>query len=161
MPLMDKITKLANWVMRVYLSTPMPFRLLYWLIPILYFIFPFDLDRAGLFGRLDDILLMLFSFWAFDRASKFTDFYQEARRDAKNHAKGGGEAPTDTPFDHQSPYDILGVGRGAGKGEIKQAYRRLLRMYHPDKFTHLGPEFERTAQRRTRAIIAAYEKLKS
>src|SRR5512143_2728285 len=29
-------------------------------------------------------------------------------------------------------YDILGVGRGAGDDEIKSAFRKLARQYHPD-----------------------------
>ena len=29
-------------------------------------------------------------------------------------------------------YDILGVGRGADKGEIKKAYFKLAKKYHPD-----------------------------
>lgn len=30
------------------------------------------------------------------------------------------------------PYEVLGVARGAGQDEIKSAYRRLARRYHPD-----------------------------
>lgn len=32
----------------------------------------------------------------------------------------------------RDPYDILGLARGAGAAEIKAAYRRLAKKYHPD-----------------------------
>lgn len=32
----------------------------------------------------------------------------------------------------RDPYEVLGVGRNAGADEIKSAYRRLARRYHPD-----------------------------
>ena len=32
----------------------------------------------------------------------------------------------------RDPYEVLGVSRDAGDDEIKKAYRKLSRMYHPD-----------------------------
>ena len=37
------------------------------------------------------------------------------------------------------PYSVLGVSRDASDDEIKKAYRRMSRKYHPDI---AGPEFE-------------------
>jgi molecular chaperone DnaJ len=51
-------------------------------------------------------------------------------------------------------YAILGVGRGATLGDIKRAYRRLARQYHPD----INPG-DRTAASHFRQIARAYETL--
>jgi molecular chaperone DnaJ len=50
-------------------------------------------------------------------------------------------------------YEILGVGRGADKNEIKQAFRRLAREYHPDVSKHDD------AEGRFKEINEAYEVL--
>ncbi|MGE5618181.1 MAG: DnaJ C-terminal domain-containing protein [Sphingomonadaceae bacterium] len=51
-------------------------------------------------------------------------------------------------------YDILGVGRGASDKEIRQAYRRLARKYHPD----VNPN-DKSAEARFKEIGEAYEVL--
>jgi len=51
-------------------------------------------------------------------------------------------------------YDVLGLARGASLGEIKRAYRRLARRFHPD----INPG-DRTAEHRFRQIQLAYETL--
>ncbi len=149
------LTLLANTLMRRYLATPWALRWVFWLLPILYFLLPLDFDRLGLLGRLDDILVMGFSYWAFERAGKFKDFFREARKQGAAPPAQDGD-----PLEGKTPHQILGLGRQADAAAIKAAYRRLVSLYHPDKFAHLGTEFEATAQRRTRAIIAAYERLR-
>jgi len=51
-------------------------------------------------------------------------------------------------------YVILGLEHGATESEIKRAYRRLARRYHPD----INPG-DRTAEARFRQILEAYETL--
>lgn len=51
-------------------------------------------------------------------------------------------------------YAVLGVEPGSGEGEIKQAFRRLARKYHPDVSKEKG------AEDRFKAINEAYEVLR-
>jgi curved DNA-binding protein len=51
-------------------------------------------------------------------------------------------------------YDTLGVEPGAGEAEIKTAYRRLARRYHPDVSKEKG------AEERFKAVNEAYEVLR-
>ena len=54
------------------------------------------------------------------------------------------------------PYKVLGVSRDASDEEIKQAYRRLAKKYHPD----LNPG-DQEAARRMQEVNAAYEQIKN
>ena len=52
---------------------------------------------------------------------------------------------------------ILGITDKDTPGTIKIRYRELLTKYHPDKVQHLGVEFQEMAERKTKAIMTAYE----
>ncbi len=54
---------------------------------------------------------------------------------------------------------ILGLDHSASKEEIKDAYRDLIKKYHPDRFASLSHEFQELAHKRARLIIEAYEAL--
>ena len=54
------------------------------------------------------------------------------------------------------PYKILGVSPDASDDEIKQAYRRLAKQYHPDR--NPGDE---SAAKKMQQINAAYEQIKN
>lgn len=54
------------------------------------------------------------------------------------------------------PYSVLGVSRDATEDEIKRAYRKLAKQYHPD--LHPGGE---EAARKMNEVNAAYEQIKN
>ncbi len=56
----------------------------------------------------------------------------------------------------EDPYKVLGVSPDASDEEIKRAYRRLAKQYHPD----LNPGDE-TAAKKMQQINAAYEQIKN
>lgn len=56
----------------------------------------------------------------------------------------------------EDPYQVLGVSRDATDEEIKKAYRRLAKKYHPD--LHPGDE---EAARQMQRVNAAYEQIKN
>ncbi len=56
----------------------------------------------------------------------------------------------------QDPYQVLGVSPGASDAEIKQAYRRLAKKYHPDR----NPG-DKAAAQKMQEINAAYEQIKN
>ena len=52
---------------------------------------------------------------------------------------------------------ILGLTNKDTPATIKTKYKELLTKYHPDKVQHLGVEFQEMAERKTKAIMEAYE----
>jgi DnaJ like chaperone protein len=57
-------------------------------------------------------------------------------------------------------YRILEVERAATEEELKKAYRKMALKYHPDKVSHLGEEFRKTAEEKFKAVNEAWEKIK-
>ena len=60
----------------------------------------------------------------------------------------------------KTSYDVLGIKLGASKNEIDDAYKKMAKMYHPDKVANLAPEYMEIAERRMKEINAAYQELK-
>jgi DnaJ like chaperone protein len=54
-------------------------------------------------------------------------------------------------------HDILQVSASASATEIRDAYRRLISQYHPDKVDSLGQELKDLAAQKSQAITAAYQ----
>lgn len=56
-------------------------------------------------------------------------------------------------------YKILEISKSATDDEVKKAYRKMAKKYHPDRIMHLGPEHQKGAEEKFRQVQMAYEKL--
>jgi DnaJ like chaperone protein len=59
-----------------------------------------------------------------------------------------------------SSYKILEIERTASDDEVKKAYRRMAMKYHPDKVSHLGEDYRKSADEKFKKVNEAYEKIK-
>jgi DnaJ like chaperone protein len=59
-----------------------------------------------------------------------------------------------------SSYKILEIEKSATNEEVKKAYRRMAMKYHPDKVSHLGEDYKKSANDKFRKVNEAYEKIK-
>lgn len=57
-------------------------------------------------------------------------------------------------------YKILEIEKEASVDEIKKAYRRMAKKYHPDRLQDIGEEHLKVAKEKFQSIQNAYEKLK-
>jgi DnaJ like chaperone protein len=58
-----------------------------------------------------------------------------------------------------SAYKILELDSNATISEIKKAYRKMAKKYHPDKVSHLGKEHQKGAEEKFKKVQEAYEQL--
>ena len=56
-------------------------------------------------------------------------------------------------------YKILEIDTNATISQIKTAYRKMAKKYHPDKVLHLGKEHQKGAEEKFRKVQEAYEQL--
>jgi tetratricopeptide (TPR) repeat protein len=62
-------------------------------------------------------------------------------------------------LDINHAYEVLGLTPGASQEQVKQAYRQLVKIWHPDRF--FNPEDKQEAESKIKEINLAYKKLKS
>jgi hypothetical protein len=78
---------------------------------------------------------------------------------AGGRARSAGAAHPAATQQYAAACAVLNVAPGASQDEVRAAYRRLARQYHPDTVQGSAPEFVDVAERRMREINAAYETL--
>ena len=59
----------------------------------------------------------------------------------------------------RDPYEVLGLASSASDSELKSAYRKLVKKYHPDALQGMGEDVVKQAEATFRQIQEAYEEL--
>ena len=147
------------------------------ILGLIYVLSPYDLlpDFIMGFGWLDDaaILALMWRYVLPLMKNRPKGNYSDNRGSGSysNNRNGDTEFSEQGAYDSnrehtaektlEDPYTILGIGRDASPDEIKKAYRRLAKQYHPDRVLHLGEEFRVLAENRFKEIQWAYQKIKT
>lgn len=56
-------------------------------------------------------------------------------------------------------YKVLEIEKSATDEQVKKAYRKMVKKYHPDKLQHLGEEHVKGAEEKFRQVQKAYEQI--
>jgi len=140
------------------------------LLCVLYVVIPVDLipDFLGLPGRFDDLLVALGTlYFLFSKSreipgrggAKKSRSTREERQDREGGGESEGASSRRAAAGPSDPYELLGVDRGQGFEEIRRRYKEMLLQYHPDRVLHLGKEFQEIAERKTKEITEAFQKI--
>ena len=60
-----------------------------------------------------------------------------------------------------SAYRILEIEKSASDTEVKKAYRKMVKKYHPDKLQHLGESHVKGAEEKFKQVQKAYEQIQN
>lgn len=140
------------------------------LLCVLYVVIPVDLipDFLGLPGRFDDLLVALGTLlylYSTSRKIPGTGGSREARSSRQGQRGHEGKSESEGASSRKAapgssdPYEVLGADRGQGFEEIRRRYKEKLLQYHPDRVMHLGREFQEMAERKTKEITEAFQKI--
>jgi len=61
----------------------------------------------------------------------------------------------------ESAYKILNIEKSATNDEVKKAYRKMVKKFHPDKLQHLGEEHVKGAEEKFKQVQKAYEQIQN
>lgn len=91
------------------------------------------------------------------KVSSTSTFRPERPAAQPAHDESSWERAADFVSELYAPFDILGLHPDASHAEIRGAYRRLMKIHHPDRFMKASPAEQERARRRTVEIRSAYE----
>ena len=86
-------------------------------------------------------------------------FADGATRSAKARCRPAAVTPQTVaiPGASGNPFEILHIGEDASDDDVRAAYKRLMKLNHPDKVSHMSDEIQAYAHAQVRVIKAAYD----
>ena len=57
----------------------------------------------------------------------------------------------------ESAYKILEIDKSASDADVKKAYRKMVKKYHPDKLEHMDEAYKKGAREKFDKVQEAYE----
>jgi DnaJ-domain-containing protein 1 len=78
------------------------------------------------------------------------------RRRARGHSSDDPDCGKGTGASLRDPFEVLGVDASASVGELRRAYRELVRRYHPDRHANADETERRRLHEQVAEITAAY-----
>ena len=95
-----------------------------------------------------------------DRGFKTFEFKREQNFRQKSQQQSGQRKTRPSVTELRKAYELIGVAENATMDEIKKAYRKLAKIHHPDKVSHLGEEHQNIAKEKFQIIVDAYDTIK-
>ena len=100
-----------------------------------------------------------------DQDEELKKIIEELNSDKKKYEsrekEGRNENKTDGKMSINKAFAVLGIDDNSTNEQIKDAYKRKVREYHPDKVAALGSDLQELAARKTIEINEAYRFLKN
>ena len=168
---LNGLDKESEWGTRLKFLAHIP-AWLWILIIIIYILFPMDLipEFFGPAGILDDLLIALGLFYYLRSLSKKKlqagpadeagRRYDPGRSDQHQHYSNK-EAPSTDDKKVMDPYEIIGVSRDRPFEEIQKKYKEQVLKYHPDRTQHLGKELQELAEKKTKDLNEAFQRIRA
>jgi hypothetical protein len=94
----------------------------------------------------------------FARNEQNTPGGKQRKRESQENDTGARASKSATGGSEKLWYEVLDVSSISNLDEIKLAYKKKIRQYHPDKVAGLGPEFIIIAEAKSKEINEAYKK---
>ncbi|MGB0806382.1 MAG: TerB family tellurite resistance protein [Salibacteraceae bacterium] len=134
---------------RANMSHPMRLQLLHYLFGIGY--------ADGVVGRIE---LNTLNTMARYLGISQKDFFSINAMFGGGQGSQSGSRTGSSSLGVSASYKILEIDSTATDSEVKKAYRKMAKKYHPDKVAALGPDFQNAAKEKFQKVQQAYEEVK-